>query len=431
MKRLISIFAVCAALLLPACSGGTSSGKEDPSRETPDPVELSLWTYPVGGWGNKGRVSNLVAGFQKEHPEIRLSVLSVDYNTGDAEVEEAIAQGKTPDLIFEGPERLVANWAARGLMAPLNDLWEEESAQSIFENVREACHDGAGDYYVYPLCMTTHCMAINRDLFEAAGAWQYIDEARHTWTTEGFRSAVEAIVGYYEANGIEQDVAAVYCEGQGGDQGTRALVTNLFGGRFTDKEHTVYTVESEENIKALQFLRDTEGIRFDPTLVGSTEIEAFCNGELAMSFCWNVSIELQQTMNNVNLDFDVFPMAFPTPEGKTPELQGGIWGFGIFDNGNAARLSAAKSFIRYMNEEANYSRAVYASAYWPVRTNDLYVNDRLMIEYGTFRQYLGDYYQVTPGWAEARTAWWKLLQKVGAGGDIAAAVGEFSAEVNG
>ena len=42
-----------------------------------------------------------------------------------------------------------------------------------------------------------------------------------------------------------------------------------------------------------------------------------------------------------------------------------------------------------------------------------------------FTQYAGDYYQVTPGWTETRTAWWQLLQKVGSGSDIREAVKGF------
>jgi len=44
---------------------------------------------------------------------------------------------------------------------------------------------------------------------------------------------------------------------------------------------------------------------------------------------------------------------------------------------------------------------------------------------------LGDYYQVTTGWAEARTAWWNMLQAVGSGEDIATAVATWAAEANG
>ena len=44
--------------------------------------------------------------------------------------------------------------------------------------------------------------------------------------------------------------------------------------------------------------------------------------------------------------------------------------------------------------------------------------------------FLGDYYQVVPGWAEARTAWWNMLQKVGSGADVTEAVTEFCATAN-
>ena len=274
--------------------------------------------------------------------------------------------------------------------------------------------------------MTTHCMAVNRDLFEAAGAWQYIDEQTHTWSTEGFAAAVKALYDY----GMK-DVCAVYCGGQGGDQGTRALVNNLYSGSFTDPEHTAYTADSPENIRALELLTGMDGVRFDPSMVGSDEIDRFCAGDLAMAFCWNVFMEVKQTISDPDLDFDIFPMAFPTDDGDV-ELQGGIWGFGIFDNGDEARAEAAKTFIRFMTgEDEQYARAVLASTYWPVRElPNIYANDQLMMEYGIFQQYLGDYYQVTPGWAEARTAWWNMLQRVGAGEDPAVAVQQFQEEAN-
>ena len=57
-------------------------------------------------------------------------------------------------LIMEGPERLVANWGAKGVMAPLNDLWTDDAKKDIYESVESACKDTAGNYYEYPLCMT-------------------------------------------------------------------------------------------------------------------------------------------------------------------------------------------------------------------------------------------------------------------------------------
>ncbi len=429
-RRLFRLTALLLALVLTAC--GKSSAPEASESRPPvsvsqnENVELMLWTYPVGGWGNTGSVSSLIAAFHRDHPGIRVSIRALDYETGDAEVEAAIESGETPDLILEGPERLVANWGARGVMADLSDLWEDEAAEQIYHSVEVACHDSQGRYFIYPLCMTTHCMAINRDLFEAAGAWQYVDEETHTWSTDDFIAAVAALRDY----GVE-NVAAVYCGGQGGDQGTRALVNNLYSGSFTTPEHDRYTLDSPENIRALELLAGMDGVNFNPEIVGADEIDAFCQGDLAMCFCWNVFMEVKQVINNPNLDFDIFPMAFPTDDGNF-NLQGGIWGFGAFDNGDAARLDAAKTFIRYMTEnDAQYTRSVLTSTYWPVRDMPgFYANDDLMTEYSIFQQYLGDFYQVTPGWADARTAWWTMLQQVGEGKDVPQAVKEFDETAN-
>ena len=421
----------CGAWKEPA-EHGSETGSASLENAKREETELTLWTYPVGGWGSGSTVSSMATTFHRAHPEIRVSVKVLNYVSGDSEIEEAIGRGEMPDLVFEGPERLTANWGTRGLMADLSDLWESETAGKIYDSVKAACRYGGSAtdseeaYFIYPVCMTTHCMAINRDLFEAAGAWQYIDEETHTWSTEDFINAVKALRDY----GME-NVGAVYCGGQGGDQGTRALVNNLYSGTFTDADHTRYMVNSPENIQALELLADMDGIVFDDTLQGADEITKFCSGELAMSFCWNVAQEVTQTISNPDLDFDIFPMAFPTNDGEV-NLQGGIWGFGIFDKGDEARIEAAKTFIRFMTEdESQYTQAVLSSTFWPVRDiPSIYENDELMTEYSIFQQDLGDYYQITPGWTQARTAWWNMLQKIGAGEDIKTAVETFEEEVN-
>ena len=426
-KRSLLCAVLAAMMVLPCCSG-----KDIPAEpaETPEPdvreQEITLWTFPVGNWGNLTSVSSLIAGFQREYPEIQVNVECLTYDDGDEKIREAIQKGEAPDLVFEGPERLVADWGARGLLVDLSDLWDSDAADGIYENIRKACQHSSGAYYEFPICMTAHCMAINYDLFQEAGVLQYINEETHTWTTDDFIKAVNALSDY-----TQESVGVIYCKNQSGDQGTRALVNNLYGGTFTDENHSTYTVDSEENKKALRLLKDQKGIEFRPDMTSSDEIARFCSGELAMAFCWNASIEITQIVSNPELDFDVFPMAFPVSEGE-PKLQGGIWGFGIFDNGDEDRIEAAKTFVRYMTEnDSSYRQAVLASAFWPVRDMaEIYENDLLMTEYSRFMQYMGDYYQVTPGWVDAREGWWKMLQKIGAGEDIDTAVEEFSRQVN-
>lgn len=407
---------------------GQDSGGEETGGETDQPSDsastsITLWTYPIGSWGDSATVEGLIKNFNDAHPEIQVTVEYLDYTNGDDQINTAIEGGKAPDLVMEGPERLVANWGAKGLMVDLSDLWTDEAKEAIYDSVESACQNNEGVFYEYPLCMTAHTMAINRDVFEEAGALQYLDEEKGTWTTENFQKAVQAVVDSGKAQ-----AGAVFCGGQGGDQGTRALINNLYGGTFTNPEHTEYTANSEENIKALELLKGMEGLSFDASIQGGDEVNLFSNGTLAMAFCWNVS---QEKNNAETIAFDVLPMAFPTESGD-PKLCGGIWGFGIFDNGDEARIQAAKTFIDFMaNDEAQVVESVKASSYWPVKDlGNIYEGDELMTEYSKFIPFMGDYYQVVSGWAEARTAWWNMLQQIGTGADVKTAADEFVSTAN-
>lgn len=450
MKKQVSaiLAASMAASMLVACGGSTSSAATStapaeststasseaaPAESTADAgqaADITLWTYPIGKWGDSESVDALLADFNAQYPDIHVTVEYLDYTNGDDQVNTAIEGGSAPDIVMEGPERLVANWGAKGLMADLSDLWTDDQKADISASVEAACKDSSGAYYEFPLCMTAHCMAINKTVFEAAGAMQYVDAENHTWTTDNFLKAVQAV---YDSG--KTDVGAIYCSGQGGDQGTRAIINNMYGGTFTDAEHTKYTADSPENIKAIQALYDAKGVNFDASINGGEEITLFRNGTLQMAFCWNIAQQLNSDNNDAGLTNsgdEIFPMAFPTESGD-PKLCGGIWGFGIFDNGDEAKIEAAKTFIDFIAADPDQVGAsVLASTYFPVRESvgDIYAGNDIMSEYTKFMGFLGDYYQITPGWATARTEWWNMLQRVGTGEPVEQAVATFVENAN-
>ncbi len=404
-----------------------------PTAFADDTVEITLWTYPIGGWGNSDTVDELVAAFEATNPGIKVTVEYLAYADGDDKVNTAIEGKAAPDLIMEGPERLVANWGAKGYMVDIADLWDDADKEEILPVVAAACFNAEGQSYEYPLCMTAHCMAVNLNRFQAVGADQYLDLDSHTWTTDDFVAAVGLLAAE------NPNVAAVFCGGQGGDQGTRALINNLYSGTFTDAEHTKYTANSEENIKALELLVGLEGVNFDPAIVGGDEIQLFRQGILDMAFCWNIGMQLNSDNNDAGLTNDgdeIVCMAFPSDDG-VPELCGGIWGFGIFDNGSEAKIDAAKTFIKYMADSAATADAVKASTYFAVRDksddvdlSNIYEGNDIMSEYSKLMPFLGDYYQVVPGWAEARTAWWNMLQQIGGGADVTETANAFCEYAN-
>ena len=414
-------------------SATTSETPAEPAGGADLAADITLWTYPVGGWGDSAKVDALIASFNEKYTNINVTVEYLDYQNGDDQVNTAIEGGQAPDLVLEGPERLVANWGAKGLMVDLSDLFADDAAKDIYPNIVAACKGSDGKYYEYPMCMVAHCMAINKTMFEAADALQYVNLDTHTWnSTDDFLKAVQAV---YD-NG-QQDVAAIYCSGQGGDQGTRAIINNMYSGRFTNEDHTGYAANSEQNAKALEALKAQDGINFDPSIAGGDEITLFRNGTLAIAFCWNAA-QQNNTDNGpagtTNAGNEIIPLLFPSDDGKV-ELCGGIWGFGIFDNGDENKVAAAKEFIKYMANE-NVKEAVLTSGFFPVHQDVTGVYDGTEIadtmEMFTtqFMPSMGDYYQVVPGWAEARTAWWNMLQRVGTDGDPAAELAAFDEEAN-
>ncbi len=390
MKKLLAIL-LSVAMVMSLCVFTASAA---------DVTEISLWTYPIGKWVDEATVSDLLADFHAAHPEIKVNVEYLDYTNGDDKVNTAIEGKQAPDIIMEGPERLIANWGAKGLMVDLADLVPE----GTYSSVVDSCTSANGEVYEMPVCMIAHCMAINRDVFAEADALQYLNEETHTWNSvEDFFKAVQAV---YDA-GYEY-VGCIYCGGQGGDQGTRALVTNVGGGTYANAEHTAYTYASIENATGLSRLYNQQGINFDPSIVAGDEIQNFVNGTFQMAFCWNIS----QEVNNADaLSFDVLPMAFPSD--STPSLQGGIWGFGVFNNGDEAKIEAAKTFIKFMTQDNDqYAKAVTATSFAPVRDLEGFAPNEYFAEYSLLSPLMGDYYQITLGWTTARTEWWNMLQRV-------------------
>ena len=86
----------------------------------------------------------------------------------------------------------------------------------------------------------------------------------------------------------------------------------------------------------------------------------------------------------------------------------------MFNNGSDAKIEAAKTFIKFMTEsDEQYFKAVAASSFAPCRdlanAGDL---NPLLPEYTLVAPMMGDYYQITTNWTQARTEWWNMLQRV-------------------
>ena len=100
----------------------------------------------------------------------------------------------------------------------------------------------AGDKaYMYPISSAPFYMAMNKKMLEDAGVADLVKEG---WTTDDFEKVLKALKdkGYTPGS--------LFSSGQGGDQGTRAFIANLYGGSVTDKEllNTQLTILSSSKV---------------------------------------------------------------------------------------------------------------------------------------------------------------------------------------
>ena len=134
MKKLIALaLAVVMVLSLGACSvqkaetpaptaapaPAATEAAAPAATEAAAPVEISLWTYPIGDWGKQEVVDQLLSEFNAAYPNIKVTVEYLTYTDGDDKVNTAIEGNAAPDIVMEGPERLVANWGAKGKMVEI------------------------------------------------------------------------------------------------------------------------------------------------------------------------------------------------------------------------------------------------------------------------------------------------------------------------
>lgn len=407
-------------------TGGSSSGA----------VELNLWSFNVGGFAEASNWEPIIAAFNEQNPDIKITVTPINYQDGDQKLTSAITAGTGPDIIFEGPERIVGNYAREGLMVDLSDLWET-GGSDIAEGISSVSQLD-GTYYMYPLSVAAHCMAINYEAFEAAGALQYIDEETRTWTTDNFVKAMEAVRDAAAAGTININTPGIiYCGAQGGDQGTRALVNNLYSDYFVNEDGTAYTANSENNVKALKLLQDmvnNGSMSANASFAAADELQAFANQTCAVSFCWNYA---NYTQYAAQTQFTPFAMAFPSDDGK-PELEmAGPYGFGVFNNKDEAKIEAAKKFVQFVCDDQTVGvEAVKATGFFPVHSDwgDVYTGDadaETRAPFALMSDYLGRYYNLTGGWTEQRGYWWPMLTEImTTGADVQTAADKYAAQAN-
>ncbi|WP_105124696.1 ABC transporter substrate-binding protein [Streptococcus suis] len=433
MKKIIhSLLAGVAVLSLAACSGGSSNTTAEKTAESSasGKTEITWWVFPVftqenteDGVGTYEQ--KIIAAFEEANPDITVKLETIDFTSGPEKITTAIEAGTAPDVLFDAPGRIIT-YGKNGKLAELNDLFTDEFVKDVNnDNIIQASK--AGDTaYMYPLSSAPFYMAFNKAMLKDAGV---LDLVKDGWTTDDFEKVIKALKdkGY--------NPGSLFSNGQGGDQGTRAFLANLYSGSITDEGVTKYTTDSEQMIKALDkaagWIKDgymMNGSQY----AGGDDIQNFANGQTSYTILWGPAQNGIQGQLLEASKVEVLEVPFPSEDGKAA-LEYLVNGFAVFNNGDEARVAASKKFIQFIADDKEWGpKNVVRTGAFPVRTSfgALYDDER-MATIDKWTGYYSPYYNTIDGFAEMRTLWFPMLQAVSNGEKEAeAALKEFTEQAN-
>lgn len=431
MKKFLRLFLTSAAvLLLAACGSSSSSEKTDTAESSSDVTEITWWAFPVFTQENADDgvgtyEASIIEAFEKANPDIKVKLETIDFTSGPEKITTAIEAGTAPDVLFDAPGRIIT-YGKSGKLADLNDLFTDDFIKDVNnDNLIQASK--AGDTaYMYPISSAPFYMALNKAMLEDAGV---LDLVKDGWTTDDFEKVIKALKdkGY--------NPGSLFANGQGGDQGTRAFLANLYSGSVTDAEVTKYTTDQPNFVKALEkaagWIKDgymMNGSQYN----GGDDIQNFANGQTSYTILWAPSQNGIQAQLLEASKVEVVEVPFPSEDGKA-DLEYLVNGFAVFNNGDEAKVAAAKKFIQFICDDEEWGpKNVVRTGAFPVRTSygKLYDTER-METISTWTEYYSPYYNTIDGFAEMRALWFPMLQAVSNGEESAAdALANFTKQAN-
>ena len=429
-KILCSLVAGAAILSLAACGNSGGSNKSADSGNSSGKTEITWWAFPVftqekanDGVGTYEK--EIIKAFEKANPDIKVKLETIDFKSGPEKITTAIEAGTAPDVLFDAPGRII-QYGKNGKLAELNDLFTNDFVKDVNNNQIIQASKAGDKAYMYPISSAPFYMALNKKMLKEAGV---LDLVKEGWTTADFEKVLKAL----KAKGYTP--GSLFSNGQGGDQGTRAFISNLYGGSVTDDKVTKYTTDSPNFVKglnkAVSWIKDglmTNGSQFD----GGADIQNFANGQTSYTVLWAPAQKGIQAKLLKASGVEVVEVPFPSDNGK-PALEYLVNGFGIFNNKDKKKVEAAKKFVKFIADDKKWGpKNVVRTGAFPVRSSfgKLY-NDKRMETISTWTKYYSPYYNTIDGFAEMRTLLFPMLQSVSNGDEkVESALKTFTEKAN-
>ena len=168
LKKFWKLFAVFAALMLVISCGGEKKTADGGN----GPITIDIWLSPqwkgVYSPNEEGAdfdsfLKKAAEEFKKENPNVTVNVQVIPGDQRADKLSVAIQTKTLPDAFFESTFAMT-QYAHMGVLAPIDDIVDEESKKDIPQPIWDNVTIG-GKIYFYPFANSPGTLAYNADRF--------------------------------------------------------------------------------------------------------------------------------------------------------------------------------------------------------------------------------------------------------------------------
>lgn len=353
-----------------------------------------------------------VEDFRKENTNININIQVIPGEQRSDKLSVAIQTKTLPDIFFESSFAMT-QYAHMGVLLPLDEIIDEASKKDISKSIWDNVTIGDKVYF-YPFLNNPGTLVYNADMFKKAGLEKYIGGEYDivTWTLEDYKTILETLKA--KLPGIVP--MGLFAKNNQGDTWNLAYL-RMYGSPFFAPDGKL-VVNDEKGVEALTFIDNLRKAGLTTTgaetLTSNDILALFQNEKLAICFVNSV------LFNNILNDMESGKMGkFDARLANIPGIENPlsftyVTGTAIFNTGNKEKMEAAKKFVQFFNTNA---ALVKASEYNGIPVRESAVVDAgnefpYLKAYQNNAQYIFNFSNNTPGYAELRNILFPELQAV-------------------
>ena len=393
---------------------------------------IDFWSFPnfTSESGVEGDFErSLIAAFEKENPGIKVNFKLISFADGAAEIEEAIKANKAPDVVYDAPGRIIV-WADKGLLEPLDDVLATEKPY-IITGLLSVSAGKDRRTYMYPMHEGPFSMAFNKEMLEDLNLIDLLPYKRldRRWTLAEYEKLLTALHKKLPAG---KTPGVFFYKTQGGDQGTRAFLMNLYGGAtLLNGDYSKYTFNTSQAVKNVTWTVDAmkKGLLLDGKEATSNDaIKMFVESNAAHTILYSPQLNKMYDgkRSYKGKNFTPIYMPFPNDSGA-PTLEFLAGGACVFNNGDANKIKAAKKFLHFAaTDEVWAKKLVSATGGFPATSKiEIETDDDEILYNSVMQRFFGQYYNNITGFAEMRSFWNTALKEAANGKDVQKVLNDF------